>query len=153
MGYQFSQYAVVWQHLHQTIEHLNMSLKIAAEYLGYTYGTDFFLGVGDDDIRWQIEPHPTEAELRAVELPAMRQKASDDWTAAAPGYINEKIFPASLMLLYSNQLEDATAEAVSDFIGDVYRAIEDARADLIEATLETVVTIAPVWPIYEGPQL
>ena len=130
-----------------------MSLRIAAEYLGKIYEVDFVLGIGDDDNRWLFEPHPTESELRAVELPAMRQKPSDDWRAAAPGYINEKIFPASLMLLYSNQLEDATAEAVSDFIGDVYRAIEDARADLIEATLETVVTIAPVWPIYEGPQL
>ena len=79
-----------------------MSLRIAAEYLGYVYEQDFLLGIGDDDIRWQIESHPTEAELRAVELPAMRQKASDEWLAAAPGYIDSNIAPASLALLYAN---------------------------------------------------
>jgi len=49
-----------------------MSLRIAAEYLGWRYEQDFVLGVGDDDLRWTFSPHPTEADLRAVELPAMR---------------------------------------------------------------------------------
>lgn len=65
-----------------------MSLRIAAEFLGFVYATDFGLGVGDDDIRWWIATHPTAAELRAVELDAMRswkRGEARSWLSAING--------------------------------------------------------------------
>jgi hypothetical protein len=99
-----------------------------------------------------IEVSPSLLDEVIESMPAMVENWRSSGVATEAAMVSGSA-PASLALLYANQLEDATAEAVSDFIGDTYRAIETARADLIEATLETVVTIAPVWPIYEGPQL
>lgn len=45
-----------------------MSLRTAAEYLGFVYDRDFGLGLGENDIRWWIETHPSGSELEAVDL-------------------------------------------------------------------------------------
>jgi len=65
-----------------------MSLRIAAEYLGYVYEEDFVIGANDDEVRWVILVHPTDDELRAIELEAMiawKRLQARDWLTSING--------------------------------------------------------------------
>jgi hypothetical protein len=127
--------------------------RLAAEFLGYEYETEFAID-GAGNLIWSIADPPSQATIEQAWLPAARHQRKEAARAEKDSYIAASIEPYSLELamLGPPAITAAQQETILLFVRDVLAAVNrfDDAIDL--ATLETINEPAVDWPAYEDSQ-
>ena len=126
-------------------------------WLGYSTPEDFvaYSVAGGINLDWtHSDPKPTEAEVQQQLLPYLRWHRKTDARTDIEIYIDGAIQPVTRSMLRDGEpvIDDATAEAVREFIADCYQAVNDFDDAVDLADLEIINTVAVDLPAYEGPQ-